>query len=329
MKKIAVVIPKGELVLSSVVGPFKIFNAVNQHLIESGKRKDPYYDVKLVGPCIENNLYDDIFTIRCHEKLGDSHSTDLVIIPSIKGDMQKGLELNLDVIDWIKDQYKKGAELASFCMGAFILASTGLVDNRKCSTHWMAADLFKTMFPDVNLVAEKIVTEENGIYTSGGAYSFLNLVLHLVEKFTGRETAIWASKVFEIEIDRVTQSHFTIFNTQKIHGDETILKAQEYIESHYDNKLSVESLADYFALSRRNFIRKFKKATQNSPSEYIQRVKMEAAKKHFEMSSGNVSEVMYTVGYNDMKSFRKVFKKITGLTPNGYRTKYGKVAAVA
>lgn len=329
MKKITIVIPKGELILSSVVGPFKIFNAVNQFLIESGQQTEPFFELKLIGAQKINHLYNEIFSIKCDEVLSKFHYTDLLIIPAITGDIEISLELNRDLIDWIIKQHKKGAELASFCMGAFILASTGLVDNKKCSTHWMAADQFRKMFPNVNLVTEKIVTEENGIYTSGGAYSFLNLVLHLVEKYTGREAAIWAAKVFEIEIDRVTQSHFTIFNSQKIHGDETILKAQEYIETHHEEKLSVEGLADRFALSRRNFIRKFKKATQNSPSEYIQRVKMEAAKKHFEKSSINVSEVMYTVGYNDMKSFRKIFKKVTGLTPNGYRVKYGRIAAVA
>ena len=329
MKKITIVVPKGELILSSVIGPFKIFNAVNQFLVESGSQPDPIFDVNLIGAQKETYLYNQIFSIKCNEILNDFHYTDLVIIPAIMGDLATSLEINKEVIDWIVVQHKKGAELASFCMGAFILASTGLVDHKKCSTHWMAADQFKAMFPNVNLVTEKIVTEENGIYTSGGAYSFLNLVLHLVEKYAGREAAIWASKVFEIEIDRNTQSHFTIFNSQKIHGDDIILKAQEYIESHYEDKLSVEGLADQFALSRRNFIRKFKKATQNAPSEYIQRVKMEAAKRHFEKSSNNVSEVMYTVGYNDMKSFRKIFKKITGLTPNNYRMKYGRMAAVA
>ena len=329
MKKITIVVPQGELILSSVVGPFKIFNAVNQFLMESGKFCKPFFEISLIGSQKENDLYNQIFSIRCDETLNEFHYTDLLIIPAIMGDIEYGLEINSDLINWIKVQHGKGAEVASFCMGAFILASTGLVDQKKCSTHWMAAEQFKAMFPNVNLVTDKIVTEENGIYTSGGAYSFLNLVLHLVEKYAGREATIWASKVFEIEIDRVSQSHFTIFNSQKIHGDEIILKAQEYIENHYEDKLSVEGLADQFALSRRNFIRKFKKATQNSPSEYIQRVKMEAAKKHFEKSSENVSEVMYTVGYNDMKSFRKIFKKITGLTPNSYRMKYGRMAAVA
>lgn len=329
MKRITVVVPRGELILSSVIGPYKIFNAVNNYLLQSSTRTKPLYEVQLVGPQKEIKLYSDIFTINCQDSLKDDHDTDLVIIPAIMGDIAQNLQQNQDVIEWILGQRKKGTEIASFCMGAFLLAATGLVDHKKCSTHWMGADQFQQMFPNVHLVADKIVTEENGIYSSGGAYSFLNLVLHLIEKYSGRESAIWASKVFEIEIDRASQSQFTIFNSQKFHGDDTILKAQNYIESHFDEKLSVESLADTFALSRRNFIRKFKKATNNSPSEYIQRVKMEAAKKEFEQSLGNVSEVMYAVGYNDMKSFRKIFKKVTGLTPNGYRMKYSRIAAVA
>ena len=329
MKRITIVVPRGEMILSSVIGPYKIFNAVNKYLIQSGKRSLPLFEIQLVGPEREVGLYDDIFTIKCHDGLSEKHKTDLVIIPAIMGDIAKNLELNREVIKWIVGQRQKGAEVASFCLGAFLLAATGLVDHKKCSTHWMGADQFQIMFPNVRLVADKIVTEEDGIYSSGGAYSFLNLVLHLVEKYSGRESAIWASKVFEIEIDRISQSQFTIFNSQKFHGDDTILEAQNYIENHYDEKLSVETLADTFALSTRNFIRKFKKATNNSPLEYIQRVKMEAAKKEFEQSMDNVSEVMYAVGYNDMKSFRKVFKKVTGLTPNGYRMKYSRMVAVA
>lgn len=190
----------------------------------------------------------------------------------------------------------------------------------------MAEEAFRSMYPKVNLTPENIITEENGIYSSGGAYSFLNLILHLVEKFTGRESAIWASKVFEIEIDRVSQSQFTIFNTQKQHDDHPIKKVQDFIEVNFDKKISIDQLADMSAISRRNFIRRFKKATSNTPLEYIQRVKMEVAKKSFETKNINVNEVMYAVGYNDNKAFRNIFKKVTGLSPMQYKSRYYKMA---
>ena len=192
----------------------------------------------------------------------------------------------------------------------------------------MAADAFRQMFPDVELIPEKIITDEQGIYTSGGAYSFINLVLHLVEKYSGRDVAVFLSKVLEVEIDRKSQSPFTIFTGQKEHEDEPIKKAQEYMESNVGKKISVDQLAGLFLISRRNFERRFKKATANTPVEYLQRVKIEAAKKSLESGRENINEVMYAVGYSDSKAFRTTFKKITGLSPLDYRKKYNREMAV-
>jgi transcriptional regulator GlxA family with amidase domain len=244
------------------------------------------------------------------------------------GDIKTALEKNQDFIPWIIRQYRQGAEVASLCIGAFLLASTGLLNGKKCSTHWRSANEFRAMFPEVQLVDDRIITEEQGLYSSGGANSYWNLLLYLVEKYTSREIAITAAKVFAVEIDRESQSAFIMFNGQKSHEDEPVKKAQEFIENNVSDKISVEELAVKFAIGRRNFERRFKKATNNTPVEYIQRVKIEAAKKRFETSRKNVNEVMYEVGYSDTKAFRAVFKKITGLSPIDYRNKYNREVAV-
>jgi len=207
-------------------------------------------------------------------------------------------------------------------MGAFILASTGLLKGRKCATHWLATNEFRNMFPDVNLVTEKIITDEQGIYSSGGAFSYLNLILYLIEKHAGRDMAVLAAKVFAIELDRQNQLSFVIFQGQKEHEDVEIKQAQEFIEKNYQEKITVDELTSKFSLGRRNFERRFKKATSNTVVEYIQRVKIEAAKISLESSRENVNEVMYKVGYTDNKAFRNTFKKITGLSPLQYRSKY-------
>lgn len=183
-------------------------------------------------------------------------------------------------------------------------------------------------FPDVHLQTDQLITDENGIYTNGGAYSFLNLVLYLVEKYYDRPTAIFCSKVFQIEMDRHSQSSFIIFKGQKSHDDEVIKKAQAYIESNPDEKISVEQLSSRFAVGRRNFDRRFIRATGNTPVEYAQRVKIEMAKKAFETTRKTINEVMYEVGYSDIKAFREVFRKITGLSPLEYRSRYNKEAVV-
>lgn len=182
------------------------------------------------------------------------------------------------------------------------------------------------MFPDVTLVDGNIITEEHGLYSSGGATSYWNLLLYLVEKYTDRDTAILASKFFAIDIDRNSQSAFMMFQGQKEHDDAEIKHAQAFIEENFNDKITVDELADMNALGRRSFERRFKKATNNTVIEYIQRVKIEAAKRALEKSRKNISEVMFDVGYTDTKAFRDVFKKITGLTPIEYRNKYNKQA---
>ena len=250
--------------------------------------------------------------------------TDLVIIPAISMDLKKTLEINKALIPWIIKQHKAGAEIASLCIGAFLLASTGLLNGKECSSHWQTAGLFREMFPEVTLVDGRVVTEQQGLYSSGGATSYWNLLLHLVEKYAGREIAITASKVFALEIDRKSQSPFMMFQGQKSHLDEPIKEAQAFIENNVTEKISVKDLAVKFSIGTRNFERRFKKATNNSPIKYIQRVKIEAAKKLLETSTKNVSEVMYDVGYIDTKAFRIIFRKITGLSPIEYRNRYNK-----
>ena len=262
--------------------------------------------------------------MRPHTHISGIGQTDLIIIPSLNHNFKEAVLVNSSLIDWMAKQYKQGAEIASICTGAFLLASTGLVDGKSCSTHWSAADAFRNMFPGVILQTDLLITDENGIYTNGGAYSFLNLMLYLVEKFYDRQTAIFLAKVFQIEMDRNSQSQYSIFSGQKHHDDEMVQQAQSYIEKNSGEKISTEALSTRFHVGRRNFDRRFIKATGNTPIEYAQRVKIETAKKAFETNRKTINEVMYEVGYSDTKAFREVFRKITGMSPLEYKGKYYK-----
>ncbi|MDQ3019379.1 MAG: helix-turn-helix domain-containing protein [Bacteroidota bacterium] len=319
MKHISILVLKGAI-LGSIEGPRQLFAQVNNFFTDRGER--PLYKVQLVGLIKETPLSGGLFTVHSDLLIQDVKKTDLIIIPAMDGDLKNAIEMNSEFLPWIVKHYKTGAEVASLCMGAFLLAATGLLNGRKCATHWMAANEFRKMFPDVNLVAEKIITDESGIYSSGGAYSYLNLILYLIEKYAGRDIAILCSKVFAIEIERYSQSAFAIFQGQKEHGDKPIKNAQEFIENNFQDKITVDQLATMSILGRRSFERRFKKATSDTVTKYIQRVKVEAAKKSFETSKKNIYEVMYDVGYSDDKSFRTIFKKITGLSPVDYRNKY-------
>lgn len=327
MKHITILVPAGEgNNLSSIVGAYKIFSRANAYWKQSGKRE--LYVIQLAGISKKVEYYDGLFSVKPHTHISTITKSNLIIIPSLNHNYQKAVKQNKLLIDWIERQYKEGAEVASVCTGAFLLASSGLLNGKKCSTHWSAAENFKVMFPEVNLQADKLITNESGIYTNGGAYSFLNLIIYLIEKYYDRQTAIFCSKVFQIEMDRNSQSEFAIFTGQKLHSDEIIKKAQEFIERKLHEKISIEELSSKFSVGRRSFDRRFIKATGNTPVEYSQRVKIEAAKKSFETSRKTVNEVMYEVGYSDVKAFREVFKKITGLSPLAYRSKYNKEAII-
>lgn len=322
MKHLTILVPQGENNLSSIVGTYKIFTRANAYRKSMGKKE--IFSIQLAGISKKVEFYDGLFSVKPHTTISSIEKTDLIVIPSLNHNYQSSVKNNKPIIRWIEEQYKEGAEIASICTGAFLLASAGLLEGKSCSTHWSAAENFRTIFPNVNLQPDRLITDENGIYTNGGAYSFLNLVLYLIEKYYDRETAIFCSKVFQIDIERTAQSPFTIFTTQKKHGDELISKAQTYLEQNIEEKISFEKLALRFAISRRNFDRRFIKATGNTPVEYLQRVKVEAAKKELEKGRKPIVEIMNEVGYSDDKAFREVFKRVTGLSPLDYKNKFSK-----
>jgi transcriptional regulator GlxA family with amidase domain len=325
-KHLTILVPNGENNLSSIVGAYKIFTRANEYRKETGGEE--LFKIELAGISKDVAFYEGLFTVKPHTHIDAIKKTDLIIIPSLNHNYQKSVEGNQLLIDWIAQQYKHGAEVASICTGAFMLAASGLLDGKNCSTHWAVADDFRTLFPQVHLQTDQLITDENGIYTNGGAYSFLNLIIYLLEKYYDRQTAIFCSKVFQIETDRNSQSAFNIFTGQKLHGDEMVQQAQAYIESNLHEKISVEHLSSRLAVGRRNFDRRFIKATGNTPVEYAQRVKIESAKKALENSRKTINEVMYEVGYADVKAFREVFRKITGMSPLAYRARYNKNALV-
>ncbi|HEY4108159.1 GlxA family transcriptional regulator [Puia sp.] len=322
MKHVSILVPEGECSLTTIEGPHQILLQVNNYLAEAGA--DPMFTVQLVGYHPEVSMKGGRFRVYPDVLTGELNRTDLIIIPSVHGEKQQIVVENRPLLDWVVTQYNQGAAVASLCIGAFLLAGTGLLNGRCCTTHWQFANVFREMYPDVTLLEDKIITDENNIYTSGGAYSWLNLILYLVEKYCGRDIAITCSKGFQVDFQRVSQSPFIIFSGQKDHEDEAIRTAQEYIEKNTHCRITVDHLAARLILGRRNFERRFKKATGNTVMEYIQRVKMEAVKKTLETSQVGVNEVMDRVGYNDAKAFRMTFKKVTGLSPLQYRNRYNR-----
>ena len=325
MKHITILYPEEQCLLSTVaciVGAVEVFTKANDYWKKQGNSQK--FKIVIAGTSVKQEFVKGMVAIKTDAHISEIEHTNLIIIPSanpVKNQYDNAM------LEWIKRHYKAGAEIASMCSGAFILGASGILDGRTCSTHWSLKDSFKEMYPKVNLCTDKLITDEKGIYTNGGAYSFLNLVIYLVEKYYDRQTAIYCSKVLQIELDRNSQSAYSIFTGQKQHGDDMVQEAQLFMENNIREKISIEDISAKFAIGRRNFDRRFIRATGNTPLEYAQRVKIESAKKSLENSRKNVNEVMYEVGYADVKAFREVFRKITGMSPLEYRGKYNKDAA--
>lgn len=323
MKRVIFLIVEGVLKPSSLFNTIEIFEKANDYLIrQNGKA---YYDIRLAGIDLKQPLGNGVLSLQI-DALKDVGKADLIILPSFAEPGDFAIRKSGSFLDWVMEQYRQGAEVASLCTGTFLLAATGLLDDKPCATHWQAATHFHRLFPELDLHTNKIVTDQSGVYTAGGAISCLNLSLYIIEKYNGREAALYCARVLQIDIDRNSQSPFIIFEGLKDHKDDQIRDIQNFIEMHIAERLTVDQLASHCAMNRINFSRRFKKATQLSPAQYIQRTKVEGAKRFFESTGMRITEVMYEVGYIDIKAFRQTFKKITGMTPADYRNKFNKVA---
>ena len=319
MKHISI-LPLYDATLSSIDSSYQLFSRVNDFMRYQGKA--PFYDIEIVGLSTNTELSNGRYAIRTDKTNAEVLKTDVIVLPLLCGDFKKAIQENQRYTDWLIRQYHGGAEILCLCVGSFYLASTGLLNGKQCAVHWAAANEFKQLFPAVNIVSDRIITDEHGIYTGGGGFSYLNLILYLFEKHLGREISVLASKMFEIDIERKSQNPYAIFMGQKHHGDELVLKAQEMIENDPVNNWTIDAICDRLSIGRRTFERRFKSCTTNTITGYIQRVKVEFAKKQLEGGKKTINEIVYETGYVDIDAFRKVFKRVTDMSPNEYRKKY-------
>lgn len=248
---------------------------------------------------------------------------DLILIPSFStDDMNQTIGRNHAYILWLNQQFQKGAEIATFCTGVFLLAATGLLNGKVATTHVDACPAFSSAFPDVILRGDKTVTEDGRLFTSGGSTSSFHLLLHLVQRYCSRDVAIKIAKIFAIDMDRHNQSYFSTFQPSRDHNDNIVAMVQQKIEANYQDAETIEELIKDVPSSRRNVLRRFKQITGIPPIEYLQQIRIEAAKKLLEQTNQHMGEVIFSSGYNDPKAFRRIFRKIVGMTPTAYREKF-------
>ena len=319
MKKIAILLSKNYKLLS-VAAILDVFETVNKFLIASNKEAP--FDIRILISEDELSKNNEAFGYKLNA-ISTAEVMDLILMPAFTtDDMQQTLNENLVCIPHIIKQYNQGASLGTFCTGAFLLGASGLLNGKIATTHVDASNGFANAFPEVKLKADKTVTQDGRLYTSGGATSSFHLLLHLIQEFCGKEMAIKIAKVFAIDMDRNKQSYFSTFQPSRNHNDDLVAIAQDKIEANYHDTATIEELIKDIPSSRRNIVRRFKQITGITPIEYLQQTRIEAAKKLLERTAQQMTEVIFKSGYSDPKAFRKIFKKSVGMTPTQYREKF-------
>ena len=252
---------------------------------------------------------------------------DLVIVPTIGAPIAQVLEANPGLVDWLggfREAPNGQVRLASNCTGAFLLAEAGLLDGRQATTHWGFSNQFRKRFPGVDLQPEKLITVDGHIACAGGGMAWWDLGVYLVERYAGAKVARELAKAFVIDAGRTSQAPYGALQARRYHSDAAILKLQDWLDVNYTRPVTLQALAAFADLTERSLIRRFKAATGDTPTSYLQILRIEAARQHLENSRVAVEEVTRLVGYEDVSSFSRLFRKHTGLAPGIYRARFGR-----
>ncbi|MCP3922812.1 MAG: GlxA family transcriptional regulator [Desulfobacterales bacterium] len=305
---------------SSVTGIYDILSVASNQWMMSGGRSE-LFELSIVS-------YDGLpvrsfngLEITPHYGVNDCNP-DIIFIPVVLGELETSLS-NRPLINWIKDQNKNSVVICAVCAGVFLAAETRLLKNRTATTHWNLAEDFQKRYPDISLKKEKMLIDEGDFITAGGVSAYMDLALYIAGKYGSRELALTISKILLIDPIRKSQTPYSGFNFNLKHGDEAILKIQKYLEKNYSKALKIKYLADKAGLSERTFARRFRKATGETPLEYLRFIRIGKARSLLETTLDSVDSITYATGYEDVSSFRRLFKKITGLSPSAYRKKFG------
>ncbi len=309
-------------VASTFLGPMDIFQQVGRLYNRIFRIPEaPGFDVKLAT--VNGKSFEIRSGIRMqpHCSIHDLEHSDLIVIASL-GDIKESLVAHKETIGWLHRQHRRCTPIATVCTGSFLLAETGLLDGKTATTHWGFAALFRKMYPKVILKPERLITDEGNLYCSGGFNAGIDLAIYLIEKICGRKTALQCAKTVIHDPGHRDQTPYHMMGVPRGHHDQSIGRIQSWMEQHYAQRISGSALAKQFGMSRRTFERRFKAATGETPLQYLQQVRVEAAKQMLEETDDNFEQITTSVGYEDSSSFRKIFVKRTGLRPKMYQHKF-------
>ena len=309
---------------STAVGPMEVFrHAGTLWNFLTGTRPVPRFRVTMASADGRAVRCDGPVSIRPDAALKAIRKTDLIFVPTTGVSIEDAVERNAPVVPWLRSWHKRGAAIASVCSGVELVAATGLLDGKRATTHWGLANRFRQKYPRVKWMPELMVTEDRGFYCGGGVHAAVDLSLYLVEKFCGHEVAMQSAKAMLIDMPRAWQAGFAIVPLKTEHSDDSISKAQEWLHQNFHKNFPLDATARRVGMSLRNFVRRFKQATGDSPLAYIQKLRIAAAKRLLESDHRTMQEISDAVGYQDPVFFRNLFQRHTGVSPSAYRRKFG------
>ncbi len=310
---------------SSVTGPFDIFSVANLNWKKVADTIDPFCEVRIVLPDLQPVTAFNGLPITSTHTINDKNQFDCIIVPALFGDLGPVLHRR-DILNWLMMQHSVGACVCTVCAGAFLAAAAGLLDGRRATTHWALADDFRRRFPAVILKSEKMLIDEGDIITAGGVTAYLDLCLYLVRRFGSSTLASSLTRTLLIDCARQLQSPYSSHAFQKHHGDTAVKQSQNWLEENFAKAVTIRQLAKVAGLGERTFTRRFKKATGDTPSDYVQMLRIEIARKMLETSHDTIDCIVLKVGYEDTSSFRRLFRKHTGLSPSAYRKRFSTIS---
>jgi transcriptional regulator GlxA family with amidase domain len=310
---------------SSITGLMDAFHIANMWHEAIARRSEPLFRSEIVTTDGKSVICDGCIQIHAHTSIDDFDRTDFLMVPPFIP-VTSPMTHNMDrILDFIVDQHHARTPIAAMCTGVFLLAETGLLDGRTATTNWQFVKMFRRRYPKVNLKPEHILTEDNGLICSGAATSIYNLGIYVIERFGSDELAALCSKALLVDPNRNSQAPYIVHHDRKDHGDADIIRAQNYMEDNYEKNIAMDEVAKLACLSPRHFKRRFKQATGEPPLTYLQKIRIEAAKKRLETTMDSINEITWQIGYEDSSTFRRLFKKHTDLSPRRYRDKFFRV----
>lgn len=321
MKRIGIWVDH-DIVMSSVTGVMDFFTFCNKYWQLIQQSEQQLFETVFMGP--NPVVQHGAFSLKVEAV--DFGSIDILLIPGFYAYNPKDLVRVSQQLQPYRTELQamlaQGKWLGAFCNGTFALAGTGLLNGLQSTSVWFFKDYFRQMFPQVKLDLQQLVVQQQTILTGGATTSYLNLCLRFVELCMDTAFAQQMAKIMLTDPNRTSQLPYLSLQLVPQHKDAKLAEIQQYLQAHLAEAVTLEQLADQFAITPRTLIRRFKQHLDETPMAYLQRLRIERAKSLLENTLWTAEDIMQQVGYEDISSFRKLFVHYTSLTPKAYRQKF-------